>query len=146
LEYLIYCDESDKNGQLYSNFYGGALVRSIDYNYNLQFTQDFSDANIKIRYDDIVEATSHRHDILQCADIIIGAMWFRLNKMHLVKPEGNRFRGKRTRAKDELYQHINKRIRECHRNFNVGVNTSLRHYSDKWNYSYRHWLFVPRNF
>ncbi|MGE7875844.1 hypothetical protein [Peribacillus muralis] len=29
MEYLIYCDESIKRGELYSNFYGGALVKSI---------------------------------------------------------------------------------------------------------------------
>lgn len=29
-ELIIYCDESDKKGKYYSNFYGGALVRSSD--------------------------------------------------------------------------------------------------------------------
>lgn len=29
MQYIIYCDESVKNGEYYSNFYGGALVRSI---------------------------------------------------------------------------------------------------------------------
>ena len=28
-EILLFCDESDVRGQYYSNFYGGALVRSI---------------------------------------------------------------------------------------------------------------------
>ena len=32
MEYLIYCDESVKRGNLFSNFYGGALVKSIDLN------------------------------------------------------------------------------------------------------------------
>src|SRR5579875_1129070 len=31
VEYLIYCDESEKSGELFTNFYGGALVRSTDY-------------------------------------------------------------------------------------------------------------------
>jgi hypothetical protein len=30
LEYVIYCDESEENGCYFSNFYGGALVRSAD--------------------------------------------------------------------------------------------------------------------
>lgn len=29
-EYIIYCDESEKRGQYYSNFYGGALIGSSD--------------------------------------------------------------------------------------------------------------------
>lgn len=29
MQYIIYCDESVKNGEYFSNFYGGALVRSI---------------------------------------------------------------------------------------------------------------------
>jgi hypothetical protein len=31
LEYLIHCDESTSKGEYFSNFYGGALVRSIHY-------------------------------------------------------------------------------------------------------------------
>lgn len=30
MEYIIYCDESDADGQFYGNFYGGMLVRSPD--------------------------------------------------------------------------------------------------------------------
>ena|SRR5579871_2344484 len=30
-EYIIYCDESDEKGEYFSNFYGGALVFSDDY-------------------------------------------------------------------------------------------------------------------
>ena len=29
-ELIIYCDESSKDGEFYSNFYGGALVKSTD--------------------------------------------------------------------------------------------------------------------
>jgi|LQAB01.1.fsa_nt_gi hypothetical protein len=32
MEYIIWCDESDKRGDLFSNFYGGALVSSIHAN------------------------------------------------------------------------------------------------------------------
>ena len=28
--YIIYCDESEENGRYFSNFYGGALVRSTE--------------------------------------------------------------------------------------------------------------------
>lgn len=32
MEYIIYCDESISKGQYFSDFYGGALVRSSDFN------------------------------------------------------------------------------------------------------------------
>lgn len=32
MEYVLYCDESDKEGRYFENFYGGALVRSEDLN------------------------------------------------------------------------------------------------------------------
>ncbi|MGD6804469.1 MULTISPECIES: hypothetical protein [Rossellomorea] len=31
MQYIIYCDESEKTGKFYGNFYGGALVRSTDF-------------------------------------------------------------------------------------------------------------------
>jgi len=31
MEYIIYCDESVGNGKYYSDFYGGALIRSSDF-------------------------------------------------------------------------------------------------------------------
>jgi chaperonin cofactor prefoldin len=31
VEYIIYCDESIRNGKYFSDFSGGALVRSTDY-------------------------------------------------------------------------------------------------------------------
>jgi len=31
MEYIIYCDESVSSGKYFSDFYGGALVRSNDY-------------------------------------------------------------------------------------------------------------------
>ena len=31
MEYIIYCDESVGKGRLYSNFFGGALVQSPDF-------------------------------------------------------------------------------------------------------------------
>lgn len=119
------------------------VERFKDYIYKLQFQRAFLDSNLKIRMEDIVEVSSHDHVILQAADIVTGAMYFRLNKLHLQKEPGARVRGKRTRAKEKLYNHINKRIREIYPNFNVGANTGRRDYSDIWNHPYRHWLFIP---
>ncbi|GBR74360.1 protein DUF3800 [Candidatus Termititenax aidoneus] len=33
MEYFVWCDESDSKGKFYSNFYGGVLVKSKDFNY-----------------------------------------------------------------------------------------------------------------
>ncbi|WP_330942345.1 DUF3800 domain-containing protein [Bacillus velezensis] len=112
--------------------------------YDLRLSDDFINANLSIRYDDIVEVSSHDHVILQCADIVTGAMFFRLNKLHLEKNEETGKRGKRTIAKEKLYKHIHKRICEIRSNFNVGVGTSNDgDIINKWNYPYSHWKFTP---
>ena len=73
-----------------------------------------------------------------------GAIQFRLNNLHKVKPAGKKRRGKRTIAKEELYKQINRRIREIHPNFNIGISTGIKDdKSNYWRHSYRHWLFIP---
>jgi hypothetical protein len=229
LEYIIYCDESEETGRYFSNFYGGALVRSTDFervklrlekrketlnlfkevkwtkitaNYaqkymdlldtffdlveadkikvRIMFTQnmnvprnltqrhidekyfilyyqflkhafgfhcspaepggvslriypdqlpdtsekaeqfrsyivaleknpEFRSRRISIARENVIDVRSHEHVILQCLDIVTGAMWFRLNDMHLEKISRRR-RGKRTKAKERVYKHINSRI------------------------------------
>ena len=83
--------------------------------------------------------------LLQCTDLIIGAMQFRLNDKHLEKPPGSRIRGKRTRAKLALYETIRGRINGLRPGFNIGITTG--HDADKanrWRHAYRHWLFESR--
>ena len=114
------------------------------YIYNLQYGEDFLKAKLKIRYEDIVEATSHDYVILQGVDIVTGAMYFRLNKLHKVIEEGKTRRGKRTVTKEKLYEHINKRICEIYPRFNIGVSTGMKgDPANKWNHPYRHWSFIP---
>jgi len=99
---------------------------------------------IRIPNDQIAEVRSHDHILLQCIDLILGAIQFRLNNMHKVKPAGKKRRGKRTIAKEELYKQINRRIREIYPNFNIGINTGINgEKSNYWRHSYRHWLFIP---
>lgn len=112
--------------------------------YRLQYTEDFCDSII-IDYDDIGEATSHDHVILQCMDIILGAMNFRLNELHKAKPQGSRKRGKRTIAKEKLYKFINNKICVIKPHFNIGISTGKDCIEDLWNHPYRHWMFVPTN-
>ncbi len=114
--------------------------------YALQSFIPFQEGNIKIRRSDIAEVQSHDHAILQCMDIILGAMSFRLNDQHKVKPEGLRIRGKKTIAKEILYKHINAHIREIYPGFNIGITTSKIPPIKIWELPYRHWKFTPREF
>lgn len=114
-----------------------------EYIERLQNTKEFFNANLKIRKEDVTEVKSDQHVILQCMDVVLGSMYFRLNNLHKVIPEGQRKRGKRTLAKEMVYKHINKRIRQIYPNFNIGVSTGTREYEDRWKHPYRHWLFIP---
>lgn len=103
--------------------------------------------NISLVPDNISEVVSHKHVILQCVDIVTGAMSFKLNKKHLVKPHGQRLRGKKTVAKENLYIHINGKIRELYPAFmfNIGVSTGWHEGEESlWSMPYRHWHFVPK--
>lgn len=111
---------------------------------SLKQNQAFRRLDIRIRKEDIAEVTSHDHDILQCIDIVLGSIHFRLNDKHLVKPDGARIRGNRTRAKEAVYNAINKRIRKIYPNFNIGITTGHQgSTTNRWAHPYRHWLFSP---
>src|SRR5690606_3703628 len=60
-------------------------------------------AGVRLSREQIAEVDSKDHVLLQCLDIVLGSMAFRLNNKHLVKPPGQRRRGKRTVAKEKLY-------------------------------------------
>lgn len=115
-----------------------------DYILGLNRYRQFQQAGILFKRDQIAEVDSHKHDILQCLDVVLGAINFRLNDKHLIKPEGSRQRGKRTIAKEKLYKFINQRIRGIYPNFNIGITTGHRgDRRNRWNHPYRHWRFVP---
>ena len=102
--------------------------------------------NVHIYNEDIAEVDSKNHVILQCMDIILGAMNFKLNNMDKEKmPDSNRC-GKRTIAKEKLYKNILKNIKTIYPNFNIGVSTSCRNDITKnWKEPYRHWCFKSKN-
>jgi hypothetical protein len=115
-----------------------------DYIAGLNRSPHFERAGISISRDQVAEIDSRDHVLLQCLDITLGAMGFRLNDKHLAKPEGSRTRGKRTIAKEKLYQHINRRIRDIHPNFNIGMSTGDHGDTrNRWLHPYRHWVFLP---
>lgn len=102
--------------------------------------------NVHIFNEDIAEVDSKNHVILQCMDIILGAMNFKLNNMDKEKMPGTNRRGKRTIAKEKLYKNILKNIKEKYKNFNIGVSTSIRgDYTNSWKDPYRHWCFKSKN-
>ena len=116
-----------------------------EYIKGLQTQPEFRLARIVFRKQDIAEIDSRQHRILQCLDVVLGSMAFRLNDGHLEIPPGAKRRGKRTVAKEKLYKHINQRIRLLLPGFNCGASTGLRGgLENRWLHPYRHWLFVPR--
>jgi hypothetical protein len=93
----------------------------------------------------IAEVASHDHVVLQCLDVVLGAMTFRLNNKHTLKPPGASRRAGRTRAKHQLYQRISSRIREIYPRFNIGESTGTHgDLANRWLHPYRHWKLVPK--
>ena len=112
----------------------------------LDRSPEFRHSGISLNASDIAEVDSKQHVLLQCIDVVLGAMQFRLNDKHREKPSGARLRGKRTIAKEKVYKHILSRIRQLYPNFNPGRPTSVRgEMSNLWRDPYRHWLFVPKD-
>lgn len=104
-------------------------------------------SDIVLLKENITEVESSSHILTQCLDIVLGAMCFKLNDKHLIKQEGEQIRGKRTRAKERLYEFILSRIRKIHPNFNIGISTGSRGVPDaNWSAAYQHWLFVPNEY
>lgn len=104
----------------------------------------FRVARVKISSEDIAEIDSAKHPILQAVDVVLGSMQFRLNDLHKAIPEGMKRRGKRTRAKERVYKHVNARIRDLYPGFNIGTTTGHpTGEACRWTHGYRHWCFVP---
>lgn len=107
----------------------------------------FNRSRIVLREDQIAEVDSKHHVIMQSLDVVMGAMQFRLNDKHKDKPEGQRLRGKRTRAKEAVYKEIYQLIRSLYPGyqFNIGISTGKDgDPAAVWQDPYRHWLFLPR--
>ena len=112
---------------------------------SLPTTKDFEGSGLHIDEQDIGEVNSQDHVILQCVDIVLGAMFFRMNKLNEIKDPSTGKRGKRTRAKEKLYQTILEEIRTIHPVFNIGVSTGERGRDyPHWSSPYEHWVFEPK--
>jgi hypothetical protein len=134
----LYFDTFPDTGEKVTRFKGFLL--------GLRETPEFRTAHIRIAAEDITEVHSHDHVLLQCLDIVLGSMVFRLNDKHKELPPGMRVRGKRTRAKEALYKMILQEVRKLHKNFNIGVSTSTGgSLSGRWEKPYLHWVFEPKS-
>ena len=114
--------------------------------FDLPNTNSFKKSPVVIRSGDVAEVDSHEHVILQCLDVILGSMHFRMNDLHLEVSDGSEVIGKRTRSKDKLCEIIISQINEIMPNFDI-YETS-EEYTDKvpdcyWNHAYRHWRYIP---
>lgn len=105
----------------------------------------FKSAKITIHRDNITDVISANHIILQAVDVILGAIQFKLNDKHLEIPVGAESPGKRTRAKERVYKHLNRLIQDLHPNFNAGITTQHNEgVHSRWTQGYRHWRFKPK--
>ena len=112
----------------------------------LPLNKDLRHKNLKIDPSHITEVDSKEHVLLQCVDIVLGEMAFRLNDMHKEKPEDARIRGKRTIAKDKLYRHILAEIQTLKPALNPKISTAREPFpSGSWSMPYRHWAFEPKS-
>ena len=131
--------------QLPTNAEQNAAFKSfiLRLNHNPQFRK----ANVEFSDQQIAEVSSDDHVLMQCLDVVLGAMCFRLNNKHLEKPVGQQRRGKRTVAKENLYIFIAARIRAIYPGFNIGESTGTSgQLANRWNHPYRHWKFVPHEY
>lgn len=108
----------------------------------------FKKARIIIRPEDIVEIDSHKHTIQQCMDIVLGAMSFHLNNKHLAISNSNKAPGNKTKAKEDLFNHILNLIKDvcCDPDFDISNTTLPDNAKSRWTMPYRHWKFVSSEF
>jgi len=140
-----YCNPSDEN--IFVRLYFDELPNAFEHRKifkelvkGLQTTRPFQLNKLKIRKEDIAEVNSKRHLLLQLLDIALGAICFRLNRKHEIIQEGKLRRGNRTIAKEKLYKHIYKKLKQIHAGFRIQTTTRTITKENQWTHSYRHIL------
>lgn len=94
----LYFDDLPDKAEKREQFKGYVLA--------LGANKEIANRDIVLLPENITEVRSHDHVLLQCLDIVLGAMVFRLNDKHLEKIPGKRVRGNKTRAREALYKDI----------------------------------------
>ncbi len=137
----VYFDVFPENREAASQFKGFQVGLNKD--------KKIQKAGFSLRQEDIAEVNSHHHVLLQCLDVVLGAIQFRLNEKHEEKILGSEMRAGRTIAKEKLYITILEEIRsikESFKDFEVSVSTftSDSAFKERWLEPYLHWSFVPK--
>ena len=105
---------------------------------------EFRFRGITIRPEDVTDVISHEHPILQCLDIVLGAMHFRLNDLHRELDPAEKSSEETDAQQGQTLKHIKTRIeRAMYPNFNIGVSTGQRYLDSRWSDAYRHWRLMP---
>ena len=146
---ISYCNENPDDDEIYFKLYLDQLPdtteKSNKFKEHILYLNNLFDTNIYINKEDIVEINSKNHVILQCMDVILGSINFKLNDLNLAKLPGKNRRGKTTIAKEKLYKTIHKNICDIYPNFNIGITTALRNnIRNIWLDPYRHWKFQTK--
>ncbi len=138
-------DNQDVSLRLYFDRLPDTAERCAQFKGHLHALQEqrlFSGSRIRIDPMDITEVHSHEHPLVQCLDIVLGSMSFRLNEKHRRVDRATKKRGKRTIAKEALYRFILSEIRKIRPGFNVGITTGRGEGAvSLWKDVYRHWNF-----
>lgn len=115
--------------------------------YILGLNTQIKRSNLYLKEENIAEFCSHDHVLAQCMDVVLGAVAFHLNDKHLLDGKEKK-KGKRTEAKEKLFQIILNEIRKLDQDteyFNVALTTKIKNLKEKWSRAYLHWRFMPRN-
>ena len=133
----LFFDELPKTNEAVTQFKGFIL--------GLRNNRKIHAAGFSIAPEDIVEIHSHDHVLIQCLDIVLGAMNFRLNRKHEEKLPDGKTRGKRTEAKEKLHETILAEIRRWKPDFDIGATTGKgKKPAFRWKAPYAHWSFMPK--
>ncbi|MDR6626746.1 DUF3800 domain-containing protein [Caulobacter segnis] len=135
VEVSVYIDDPPQSGLKFDKF--------ANYISSLSAYMPFSQGGVIFPRSEIAKVVSHKHNILQALDIILGGIQSRLNESHTKPIPPAKRRSKRARAKEIVYQKIKERIWRLYPNFNIGVSTGAPNYVERWTHPYRHWCFVP---
>lgn len=112
---------------------------------SLQNLGTWRNKRITIFPDDIKEVDSKKHVLMQALDIVLGAIAWKLNNGHKYISPGQTKRGKKTKAKEKVYEAIKQEVLSFHPYFNFGLGTGDQgDIANRWHFRYSHWLFKPK--
>lgn len=138
MQYIIYMDESGKEGRFFGNFYGGALVRSKDYNYvvtSLTKKKEKLGLNNEIKWQNVT--TNYLDKYIQLMDLFFEFIEHDIIKMRVMFTQNYR-RAKNLSKEQEkseflllYYQFFKHAFGLKYSNYNTDREVALRLYFDQ---------------